>query len=293
MPKLHPSGLESFRSYLGEFGLSSGTIEGYARDLKIAFDAGGFIERLRDDSLAPKTRRRILAAGRHWASFDDDENLTKQLKKLRLPPPRRKKPKVPIERIGLFDVIDEIEKADYLDVPMRSVLLLMTKRGLRCGDALRIQKSEVVGALSTGTLSFLAKGKRQLEYRVLKTFKKALVDLAKQDGKWQLVDQLIAPHTKDPEVRRKTAAKAVQRALTKVGVRAGVLGLYPHRLRRTYAVQYLQQMKGDPEALMKLTQHMCWVSMQTAMEYVDHARGGDLDVHAEKIFEREGHNDGK
>lgn len=293
MPKLHPSGIESFRDYLGEFGLSPGTIDVYVTDLKIAFDAGGFIDRLRDDALAPKTRRHILAAARHWAAFDDDEQLAKQLKKLRLPPPRRKRPKVPVERAGLFDVIDEIEKASYLDPPMRSVLLLMAKRGLRCGDALRMKKTQIEDAMSTGTLSFKAKGERYLEYKVLKTFKPALAVLAKQDGKWLQVDQLIIPHSKDPKVRRKTAAKAVQRALVKVGVHAGVLGLHPHRLRRTYAVQYLQQMKGDPEALMKLTQHMQWASMQTAMEYVDHARGGELDVHAEKIFEREGQDDGE
>jgi hypothetical protein len=45
-------------------------------------------------------------------------------------------------------------------------------------------------------------------------------------------------------------------------------------------------MKGDPEAMVKLTQHMQWASMATAMEYIDHARGDELDVYAERIFER-------
>lgn len=286
MAKLHATGVDAFRDYLGEFGLAAGTIDVYVGDLTKAYELGGFMDRLRDDALAPKTRRHILAAARHWATFDDDDQLLKQLKKLRLPPPRRKSAKVPVERAGLFDVIDEVEKADYLHPHMRSVILIMAKRGLRCGDVLRLKKSELAGAMATGTLSFEAKGKRQLEFKVLKTYRKPLTQLAEAEGKWTVVDQLIAPGARSPKARRKAAAKAVERSLAKVGVRAGVIGLHPHRLRRTYAVEYLRQMKGDPEALIHLTSHMRWASMSTAMEYVDHERGDELDTFAEKIFER-------
>ena len=82
-------------------------------------------------------------------------------------------------------------------------------------------------------------------------------------------------------------SRAVERNLVRLGVRAGIYDLYPHRLRRTYAVQYLRALKGDPEALMKLTQHMQWASMATAMEYVDHARGDELDAAAYKLFDRD------
>lgn len=285
--KIGKAGIASFRDYLGEHGLTDGTIDVYVGDVNKAVEAGGFLERLKSTELAPKTKRHILAAARHWATFDDDEQLTKSLKKLRLPPPRRKAAKVPVERADLFLVIDEIERAKYLDKTMRSVLLLMACRGLRCGDVLRLQRTELADAISTGTLSFEAKGRRRLEFRVLKTYKKALVQLAETDGAWTQVDELISPHAKTPKSRRKSASKAVGRALVRVGVKVGVFGLYPHRLRRTYAVEYLRTMKGDPEALIKLTEHMSWASMATAMEYVNHARGAELDTHAEKIFDRD------
>ncbi len=288
--KIHKTGLASFRTWLEERGLADGSIDAYVGAVKMSVEAGGFIPRLRNNELAPKTRRVTLAAARRWADFDEDAKLLKQLKEIRLPPPRRKTAKVPITREQLLELIDEIERAE-IGLPMRAVLLLLACRGLRCGDALRLQRDEVLAADEKGSLSFEAKGRRQLEFKVIKTFRKAISILAKaqhplrKSGEWRRVDELIAPHG-DPKGRRKAAARAVERELTKIGVRLGILGLYPHRLRRTYAVEYLRTLKGDPEALIKLTQHMQWASMATAMEYVDHARGDELDKHAEKIFDR-------
>lgn len=277
--------LAAFRAWLEEHGLSAGTIDVYITDVEKAIEAGSFVDRLRDDDLAPKTKRHILAAARRWAEFDNDDKLTKALKKLRLPPPRRKAAKVPITRDELLALVDEIDGAKDLSDVMRAVLLVMACRGLRCGDVLRLQRDELLEAKEKGTLSFEAKGRRRLEFKVLKTYRKALLQLADQPGRWSRVDELVAPHAA-PKGRRKAAARAVERVLVKIGVRLGIFGLHPHRLRRTYAVEYLRTLKGDPEALIKLTQHMQWASMATAMEYVDHARGDELDTHAEKIFER-------
>lgn len=278
--------LAAFVTWLEEFGLSPGTIDVYVTDIRKSAEDGGFIQHLRSDELAPKTKRHVIAAARRWAEFTDDTDLTKSLKKLRLPPPRRKTAKVPVTRDELFALIDEINKATYLTPVMRSILLVMACRGLRCGDVLRLRHEELLDAKENGTLSFEAKGRRRLEFKVIKTYRTALLALAAQPGKWGQVDQLVSPISASPKARRKAAARAVERALTKVGVRAGVFGVHPHRLRRTYAVEYLRTLKGDPEAIIKLTQHMQWASMVTAMEYVDHARGDELDTHAEKIFER-------
>jgi integrase len=274
-----------FRDWLAQRGLSKGTIGVYARDVEKAVEAGGFIARLTDDELAPKTRRHILAAGRRWADFDDDEQLTRKLKEIRLPPPRRQAAKVPITRAQLFDLIDELGRADYLDDTMKAVLGMMACRGLRCGDVLRLRRRELEAAREGGTLSFEAKGRRRLEFKVLKTYRQYLLQLANTSGRWDRVDELVSPHAGD-DGRRSAAARAVERALTRVGVKLGIYGLHPHQLRRTYAVEYLRAMKGDPEAMVKLTQHMQWASMATAMEYIDHARGDELDVYAERIFER-------
>jgi integrase len=63
-------------------------------------------------------------------------------------------------------------------------------------------------------------------------------------------------------------------------------GVYPHRLRRTYATEYLRSMAGDPEAVVKLMQHMGWSNIATAMEYVNHQRGAELNAPAHRMFQR-------
>lgn len=282
------SELDAFALWLRDRGLSPGTVGIYVSDLRLAGRPliPGLLARLRDPELAPKTKRHILAAGRRWAEHTDDATLTRRLKELRLPPPRRQAPRVPITKVELFAVIDELAEAEYLTKPMRAVLGMMACRGFRVGDVLGIHKHELAAARKQGILSYEAKGRRRLEFKLLKTYRKWLVMLADAPGKWDLVDELIVPDSA-PECRRQSAAKAVRRALAGVGVKLGVYNLHPHRLRRTYAVEYLRTMKGDPEAIMRLTQHMAWSSIAVAAEYIDHARGDELDTFAEQIFERE------
>lgn len=279
--------LDGFRSWLGEYGLSEGTKDVYVRDVTKALSVG-FLDRLQDDELAPKTLRHILAGCRRYAEYTEDDRMLKALKKIKLPAPRRKTAKVPLARTDLFALIDELAKADYIVPVVRAVIGMMACRGLRCGDVLRLRRTELEAAKEAGTLSFEAKGRRRLEFKLLKTYRRYLLALAEmtEPKGWQRVEDVVSPHGA-AKTRRSAAARAVERGLVKLGCRIGIYGLYPHRLRRTYAVEYLRAMKGDPEALMKLTQHMQWATMATAMEYVDHARGDELDRVAEQIFERD------
>ena len=280
--------LDGFRSFLEEFDIGELSINNYVSDVRIALDGKGLIARLRSDGGAPKSRRRYLAAFKHWAEYTEDADLTKALKRVRLPPPRRKVPKVPLERVDYDRLVDELGHAKYLTPPVRGVLGLLACRGLRCGDALRLRRAEVDKALEAGVLSYEAKGKRRLEFRVLKTYRRHLELLQRSfeaAPKAMQVDQLVAPRAK-PKGRRASAAKSIERALVRLGVHAGVHRLHPHRLRRTYAVEYLRSMQGDPEALMKLTSHMQWAQMTTALEYVDYVRSEDLDAAAERAFAR-------
>jgi len=277
--------IEGFRAYLEEGGLSAGTINVYASDIDIALRDGTIGARLRNDELAPKTRRHILAAARHWAEYSEDVQLGKQLRKIRLPPARRKSARVPITRDELLDLIDELAHTTSVSATMRAALAMMATRGFRCGDVLRMKREELESARTQGVLAYEVKGKRRLEFKVIKTYRTSLVALASSPGDWTRVRDLISPQSK-PANRQRAAAKAVERALVTVGARIGIWNLHPHRLRRTYAVEYLRSLKGDPEAIVKLQQHMQWASMATAMEYIDHARGDELDAAAEKVFER-------
>jgi integrase len=120
---------------------------------------------------------------------------------------------------------------------------------------------------------------------VIPTYRRFLEILPDYNG-WDRVEDLISPRSSPGKLRRRAASKAAARALNVCAERAGIDDLYPHRLRRTYAVEYLRAMKTDPEAVVKLQQHMQWASLATAMQYVDHHRGAELDVAAEAMWAR-------
>ena len=281
----------AFEEWLAARGLGDGTKGVYTGDVRMAAAAGGFIARLTDDGLAPKTRQHSKAAARRWADFTGDEKLEAAIKQIRLPPAVRQKPKVPLEREQLFAIVDELDgpAKKYLDPEIRAVIGLMACRGLRVGDALRIRRDEIQRARDTGVLSHRVKGSKQLEFKVLKTYRRWVVQLADMAdaGSWNRVSRLVSPHAQDDKTAQRAAARRVERGLFVLGRRLHILNLHPHRLRRTYAVEYLRSLKGDPEALVKLTQHLQWASMATALEYVNHARGDELDSYAERIFERD------
>lgn len=274
--------LSEFREYLADLGLASGSIEVYERDMRVALNDRGVLARLKESELAPKTLRHILTAGRHWADFTEDLKLSKALKRIRLPPARRKGIRVPLEKPDLLELLDELKRSS-LRAPVRAVIGLMAMRGLRIGDILRMEREQVHGALSSGQLVFQAKGRKFLSFKVISTFRQHLQQLADCKGTWGQVMDLVSPHAK--RARLKAAKRAVERALKEISVACGIFGNHPHRLRRTYAVEYVRQLKGDPEALEKLRQHQQWSTIATALEYIDHARGEELDDPAQRIFE--------
>jgi site-specific recombinase XerD len=278
--------LRNFAAWLKGQGLAASTADTYVHDVRGAIIAGeGFAARLLDPKLAPKTRHRLRAVGKKWAKWREDETLERELKAIKLPAARRASPKMPLSREDLFKVIDEIDRADYLEPAERAVLGMLACRGLRVGDALRIQRVELIAAIAARALVFEGKGSKRLDFPLLKTFARHIEALALVDGNWQRVEDLIAPKT-EPEKRRQTASKAIRRALAEVATQCEIVNLHPHRLRRTYAVEFLRACKNDPEAALKLREHMQWADVSTAMQYVDHVRGGELNEVAERIFER-------
>ena len=283
MPKPTPRKLEAFEAWLLRYGRGARTAALYVHDVRRAFALGGPLQRLSDDALAPKTLRHILAACRAWAEHTDDGDLLVDLKKVRLPPAVRSSAKVPLERDDWLELLAEFDRADYLAEPMRAQLALMGRRGFRCGDILRALRPQVTAALKTGVFAYKAKGRRPVEFRVVDTYERYLQTLADHRG-WKQVADLISPHSEHADSARAAAHKATSRALNACADIIDVESVHPHRLRRTYATQFLKQLKGDPEALVKLQQHMGWRSLSTALEYVDHDRGAELDHVAEGMF---------
>jgi site-specific recombinase XerD len=282
------SKVEEFKTWLKRRGRTDDTIDLYVDEVtKAATLPGGFFDRIGDRELAPKTRHRIRTSALSWSRFLQDTTLERELREFKLPRARRAKAKTPITHEEQLAIVDEIDRADYLESSMRAVLGMIACRGFRVGDVLRLRRDEVTAACDFGVLAFEAKGEARLEFRLLSTFERHVQALAHTEGTWTKIEELIARRAKK-EKRTKTARRAVARALTKVAMRCKIFGMHPHRLRRTYAVEYLKQLKGDPDALMKLKQHMQWDALATAAEYVDHARGIELDGAAERIFRRDG-----
>lgn len=281
------SSLRRFGDSLRERGLSEGTVELYTLLVKrCAQHPRGLAGRLLDGDLAAKSLRANRAALMAWATFASNGDLVVKIKRIRLPPPQRQTAKVefPIEQWKRL--VHEIRQSTQIRDPMRATLLLISIRGLRCADALRLRRKEVSGAIRTGRLAFLAKGRKRLDYDATPVMQ-ALELLHDQRGDWEMVEDLLVPKLAarknvKPTAKRKAAALAVRRALRKVAtkvyaddVREG--SIHPHRFRRTQAVAFLQRLAGDPQSLPKLMAYMGWTSMDTALQYVDAVNRTQLD----------------
>lgn len=264
--------LQKFRTWLQERGRVDGTADLYCHNLRSCnADKKGLTRRLVAGDLAPNSLRTNLAALRAWALYTKDQPLRERLSDIRLPPARRVKAKQPIALDDWRKVIRHLQGSKLrCSDPMRQVLLIMAIRGLRSGDVLRLKRTEIVRALSTGKLVYEGKGRKRMEVSAepLRAQFEALAALQR----WERVRDLIS-ESSDPRVLRNKVGRAARSTAREVGV----LEVNPHRFRHTFATQYLMRLKGDPNALIKLKQYMGWESIATASRYVDNVSQGELD----------------
>lgn len=266
--------VEKFGKWLSARGRDAGTVESYTTEVTRCLATRNLTDRVVDRALAPKTRHRIAASLRAWATYTKDSELLMLLKDIRLPPAKRKTPRRPLEAAVWHDLIDAVRSARRLPDVIRGVLLVVCVRGLRVGDVLRMKRSEIEQALRTGRLVIETKRGTMSEFAA-----KPMVDgleliLAKTG--WSRVREAIAPNAADQD---RAARRRVHRALRRLGKTVGVeaADLYPHRLRRTYSVEFLKAMKGDPMAMQKLVAQMGWLNAGTAFEYTDHLASDELE----------------
>jgi integrase len=274
-----PETLRRFRESLLEQGLSDGSARLYAvlveRCARDGRDARGMVTRLTGHDLAPKSLRNNRSALMAWATFAEDAPLLLKVKRIRLPPPLRSKPKIAITPDEWKGIVRAIQDSDESPA-MRAVLFLMAVRGFRVGDVLRLRRGDITAALRTGRLSFTAKGRKRLEYDAT-PIRPALIELADHRG-WEVVEDLIVgPHCRSEGFNRRHAASCrVREALTRITADAGTK-VNPHDLRRMYALSFLRRLGKDPQALQKLSMHVGWAGIQTAALYVDEVSRDELD----------------
>jgi len=279
--------LAQFRESLADRGLSEGTQRLYTVLVHACAEhPGGLTARLLDDSLAAKSRRTNRAALLAWCDFADDEKLAKRVRRIKLPPAVRKKPKIPFELEQWRGLVKAIrsDKSLERDPAMRAALLLVALRGLRMADALRVRRADVLYALRSGRFAFYAKGNRRLEYDAA-PIKEALVALSDIKGKWETVEDLIVTDRcrSTGHAKRQAAYVQMDRALRRIAKKAGVRDVHGHRFRRTYAANFLRALGPDPNALSKLVQHVGWTNIQTAAGYVDAVNREELDQVGSKM----------
>lgn len=263
--------LDKFKAWLQERGRAGGTADAYVTNLRsCAADAKGLTHRLVAGQLAPNSLRTNLAALRAWAVFAEDPKFHKRLGDIRLPPARRIHTKQPLEVAVLRKVIRHVKTCRMQNEAMRQVILIMAIRGFRCGDVLRLRRTEVMRALSTGKLVYEGKGRKRLEFSA-EPLRAQLQALAEMKN-WERVRDLITT-SQNPKV----ASVKVWRAARRTAKKAGIPDMNPHRYRHTFATRYLEQLRGDPNAIIKLQKYMGWESINTAARYVDAVSQDELD----------------
>jgi integrase len=269
--EINDRNLGKFKAWLLERGRAEGTADAYITNLRsCAADAKGLTHRLVAGDLAPNTLRTNLAALRSWALFVEDPKLSKRLGDIRLPPARRIHTKQPLAVDVLRQLIRHLKTCKMPSEAMRQVLLIMAIRGFRSGDVLRLRRTEVTRALDTGKLVYEGKGRKRIEFSA-GPFRPQLQTLAQIKG-WDRVRDLIAK-SDNPKV----ASVKVWRAARTAAKEVGIPDMNPHRFRHTFATRYLEQLHGDPNAIIKLQKFMGWESMNTAARYVDAVSQDELD----------------
>lgn len=274
--------IEGFKKWLIDRGRTQETADGYGSDVMAALlHPQGPLGRLRQRSLAPKTLRRTMASLRSWCKYSKDGTLLEQIGDMRLPPPERKVIKNPLTKDQWLALVKEINSADYVSHPERAVLGIMAVRGLRIGDVLRLERPKVLEAIRTGELSYKGKGSKWIIVGV-RAFKAYLELMAREDD-WEYARDLISISKNGN--RQKSAGQQISRALKQVGEHIGIAreDLYPHKLRRTYATEFLNAVGGD---LVKLKEQMSWSDVSTASGYADHSKKKELEDIGDTLLTR-------
>ncbi len=185
-------------------------------------------------------------------------------------------PKYPLTVEQWKAYIDVVQRS-RMNAPTRATILVMAQRGLRVSDVLRITRKAALESLRSGKLAYEGKGGKRIEIAV-RPIREAIEILTALPD-WECVADLFG-------VDRETAANRVRRAVARCGAALKITGAHPHQLRRTYALAFLKEHDGDPQAIMKLVAHMHWSGVAVAAGYVDSVNLGELDEVGAKMMER-------
>ncbi len=270
--------LEGFHAWLCKRGRSR-SADQYRRVVKRWLNDPDEIEaKMTSSRFSPNYRRFLVACIRSWAKYTKDMDLAERLADIKLPAPVPKDVREPFGIDEWFDIREAIDSDKYLSDAKRLTCSIIALRGIRCGDILRLTRREINQALKTGILAYEGKGGRRQQYNAepMRAYLEELAQLRWSGG--DCVRNLVSPGS-DERKCQETAGRAIRQVFDQLAESLDIdpEDLYAHRFRHTYATYFLQQMKGDPEALFKLQQQMGWARLDTAANYLRRSRRAELD----------------
>ena len=282
--------MDEYRDWLERRGRSAGTVDRYLRTLReYNADPEGVEHAITSRKYSPNYRRFLMAVLRSWATFNRNSKLLDWLDEIKRPPPTPTSEREPLSAEVWGDVISEIENAEYLTDAERAICSLVALRGIRCGDAVRMTRKQLKTGISTGTLSYVGKGGRLLSCSSvpLEAPISSLLACFQNSGV-TVCRELVSPLSRDPGATQESATRRIRRKLDSVAdsLEMPRADLHPHLFRHTYATLFLQELKGDPEALPKLVQQMGWSNLNTAANYLRRDRRPELDSVESKLHRK-------
>jgi integrase len=249
--------------------------------------------------LSPNYRRFLVACIRSWAKYTKNNDLKEKLEDIKLPAPVARDVREPFELEEWFDIRDAIADDPTIGDAKKHVCGIIAMRGIRCGDVLRLTKRDISRALDTGTLKFESKGERWQSFSAepLREHLEGLLacDWTRRNIRRSTdkahhptrVCNLICPGSTYGNAQA-TAGRVIRKVFDMLAEKLDMEpeDLYAHRFRHTYATYFLQEMKGDPEAIFKLQQQMGWARLDTAANYLRRSRREELDEVEERLLRK-------
>jgi len=237
---------------------------------------------------SPNYRRSLIACVRAWAHYTKDGDLLLRLSDIKRPPPIARDVREPFEFNEWFSIRDAIDSDTGLSDTKRLVCAIIALRGIRCGDVLRLTEREINQAIKTGILAYEGKNERPQQYNA-EPLRGYLEELAALPWRGTCVRDMVCPFSRgDEEKRQESAGRAIRLVFDQIAEKLEMdpKDLYAHRFRHTYATYFLQEMKGDPEAIFKLQQQMGWAKLDTAANYLRRSRREELDEVEERLLKK-------
>lgn len=203
------------------------------------------------ETVSSKTLRNYhtdLSALWGWANQKGlcQENLIRSIR----PPIAEKKDVIPLARVEILALLEQVSKTSNRVIALRNkaILYVLLDTGMRASELCRLKIQDLNRV--TMHVNVCGKGRKQryvpISQTTLATIDEYLKQRTQQMGK---SDWIFVTFDNRPINRNRLAD-----ILERLGRRAGIHGVYPHRFRHTFAIQFLRN-GGNIYSLQRILGH--------------------------------------